>query len=305
MPLVFFGTPSFALPSLNALLEAGEKVEAVVTQRDKRKGRGHALSPPPVKEFALERGLGVLQPLSMKDEEFLRVLGGIGPEFIVVAAYGRILPKRILDIPTGGAINVHASLLPKYRGASPVARAIINGERETGVTTMLMSEGLDEGDIILQESMPIEEDDTTESLSAKLAAMGGPLLVRSLRGLREGTLVPRPQAGQPSFAPPLKKEDGRVDWSKTARELYNFVRGMHPWPGAYCYIDGERVRLTKVTPVEGGGRPGEIVSAGETILAGTGGGLLSIEQVQPEGKRPMAAGAFLRGRKTGKGKVIA
>jgi methionyl-tRNA formyltransferase len=304
MPLVFFGTPAFALPSLNALLEAGEKIEAVVTQRDKRRGRRHSLAPPPVKEFALEKGLSVLQPSGMKDEEFLRTLEGIGPEFIVVVAFGRILPRRILDIPPGGAINVHASLLPKYRGASPVAWAIINGEAQTGVTTMLMSEGLDEGDVILQESMPIEEDDTTESLSAKLAARGGPLLLRSLKGLREGSIVPRPQAGQPSFAPPFKKEDGHVDWSKTARELYNLVRGMHPWPGAFCYINGERVRLLKVKPVEGSGRPGEIVSAGENLLAGTGGGLLSIEELQPEGKGPMTGGAFVRGRKTGKGALI-
>jgi methionyl-tRNA formyltransferase len=304
MSLVFFGTPLFAVPSLNALVSSGEEVEAVVTQKDRKRDRGHALLSPPVKEAAVRMGIRVLQPSSMKDEAFLRELATIGPEFIVVAAYGKILPRAVLDIPRRYAINLHASLLPRYRGASPVAWAIINGETETGVTTMVMSEGLDEGDILLQESTAIDEDETAETLLRKLSGLGASLLIKTLKGLRQGTLEPRPQMGEPSYAPPMRKEDGRVHWSKTARELYNFVRGMYPWPGAYCHIGGERVKLLEVKPVEGAARPGEIRTAGDSLLVGTGGGLLSIARLQPEGRRPMTAGAYLRGRSIREGTLI-
>lgn len=304
MSVVFFGTPLFAVSSLNALISSGEDVEAVVTQKDRKRGRGHALLPPPVKETALERGIRVLQPPGMKDGAFLEELSAMKPEFIVVVAYGKILPRAVLDIPERYAINVHASLLPKYRGASPVAWAIIRGETETGVTTMVMSEGLDEGDILLQEAVPIGEEDTTETLSRKLSELGASVLVDTLRGLREGALRPRPQKGEPSYAPPFKKEDGRVDWSRTARELYNFVRGMHPWPGAYCRIDSDRVKLLKVEPMGGEARPGEIRTTGGSLLVGTGEGLLSIVEIQPEGKRPMTAGAYLQGRSIREGTLI-
>lgn len=304
MSLVFFGTPLFAVPSLDALVSSGEEVEAVVTQKDRRRDRGHALLPPPVKEAAVRLGIKVLQPSTMKDEAFLRELAAIGPEFIIVVAYGKILPRAVLDMPRRYAINLHASLLPRYRGASPVAWAIINGETETGVTTMVMSEGLDEGDILLQDRTSIDEDETAETLLRKLSGLGASLLVKTLRGLREGSLEPRPQMGEPSYAPPMRKEDGRVHWSKTAREIYNFVRGMHPWPGAYCHIGDERVKLLEVKPVEGAARPGEIRTAGDSLLVGTGDGLLSIARLQPEGRKAMTAGAYLRGRSIREGTLI-
>ncbi|GAB4388284.1 MAG: methionyl-tRNA formyltransferase [Thermodesulfovibrionales bacterium] len=304
MSLVFFGTPVFAIPSLKALLDSGEKVEAVVTQRDKKQGRGRRLMPPPVKEFALERGLRVLQPAALRDEALERELASLSPEVMVVVAYGKILPPALLRIPPMGVVNVHASLLPRYRGASPIAWAIMNGEAETGVTTMLMNEGLDEGDVLLAESVRIEDEDTAGSLSERLSAVGARLLVETLRGMREGSVRPAPQAGEPSFAPPFKKEDGRVDWSRPARELYNFVRGMDPWPGAFSSLSGERIRLLRVRPAEGRAGPGEIVLRDGGILVGTGDGLLAIEELQPEGKRPMAAAAFLSGRKVRGGEVF-
>lgn len=307
MSIVFFGTPLFSVPSLKALVESGEKVEAVVTQKDKRRGRGrvHVLLPPPVKEFAISRGIGVIQPSSVKDEGFIRELSDLRPEFIVVVAYGKILPGAVLEIPPRGAINLHASLLPKYRGASPIARAIINGDSETGVTTMFMSKGLDEGDILLQEPVKIRNDDTTETLSERLSEAGALLLVKTLKGLRQGTLTPRPQTGNPSYAPPFKKHDGRVDWSKTAEEIYNFVRGMYPWPGAYCYMDGERVKLLRIKPLKGEGPAGAVIKiTDDSFLIGAGKGLVQVIQLQPEGKRLMTTKAFLQGRKIRQGTVI-
>lgn len=305
MSIVFFGTPQFSVPSLEALVESGEEVAAVVTRPDKRRGRGGRVSPSPVKEFALKRNIRVLQPQSMKDEAFIYELKIINPEFIVVVAYGRMLTQQILDTPVLGPINLHASLLPKYRGASPIAWAIINGEKETGLTTMFITLGLDEGDIILKEKHDIHEDDTTESLSGRLSTAGGLLLIKTLKGLRDGTLKGVPQSGDPSYAPLLKKEDGRVDWSKPAREVYNFVRGMHPWPGAFCFIEGERVKLLRVGRIDGNGEPGRIMSlAGDGIRVGTGNGVIYIYELQPEGKRPMPARAFAAGRKIREGSKI-
>jgi methionyl-tRNA formyltransferase len=305
MSIVFFGTPLFSVPSLEALMESGEEVSAVVTRPDKRRGRGGRISPSPVKEAALKRGLRVLQPKSMKDEAFIGELRAIGPEFIVVVAYGRILTQQVLDVPSLGPINLHASLLPKYRGASPIAWAIINGEEETGLTTMFITLELDEGDTILQEKHRIYEDDTTESLGRRLSLDGGPILLRTLKGLRDGSLKGVPQTGEPSHAPLLRKEDGRVDWSKSAREVYNFVRGMHPWPGAFCFIGGERVKLLRAGCIEGEGEPGRILSfAGDGIRVGSGSGVVYIYELQPEGKGPMPARAFVQGRKIKKGMLI-
>jgi methionyl-tRNA formyltransferase len=297
MSIVFFGTPRFSIPSLDALLEAGEYVTAVVTGPDKRRGRGPARLPSPVKEHALKRGLQVLQPTGMKEEGFIDKLKALKPEFLLVVAFGRILPQELLDLPSLAPVNLHASLLPLYRGAAPMAWAIINGERETGLTTMLMSAGLDEGDILLTAPHRIMDDDTAESLGERLSAAGGPLLVRTLRGLREGTVRPRPQEGEPSYAPPLRKEDGRVDWSGTAIEIYNFTRGVHPWPGAFCNIGGRRTRLLRVRPLEGQGEAGVIKALSyEFFTVGTGKGLISVLELQPEGRRAMSARAFLQGR---------
>ena len=301
MRIVFFGTPAFALPSLDALLNAGEDVVAVVSQPDKRKGRGRADTPPPVKEYAIGRGLEVLQPVTITDSALMLKLSLLKPDVIVVIAYGKILRKPILILPSYGCINVHASLLPNYRGAAPIQWAIIHGDVKTGITTMIMDEGLDTGDILLQEETDIYDDDTAESLGKKLSEMSAPVLVKTLQGIEQGTLTPSPQVGTPSFAPPLKKEDGVIDWSKTARAVQNFIRGMYPWPCAYCYLNGERIKIIKAIVLEGSGQPRRIQKAGNELIVGTGNGLISILELQPEGKKIMAAKAFLQGRRLKEG----
>lgn len=301
MRIIFFGTPAFAIPSLVALLQSEEEVIAVVTQPDKKKGRGRVSSPSPVKELAVDRGIKILQPVNIKDPLFLNELSKIMPEIIVVVAYGKILPAQILRLPSHGCINVHASLLPKYRGAAPIQWAIINGEKKTGITTMLMDEGLDTGNILLQEETEISSDDNAETLGNKLAEIGASLLIRTIKGIRSGYIKPIPQKGTPGYAPPLKKEDGRLNWSKTATEIFNFVRGMYPWPCAYCYLNKERIKITRVKMLEGSGIPRRVEKTGEELIVGTGEGLISIIELQPEGKIPMSAKAFLQGRRLKEG----
>jgi len=297
MRIVFFGTPLFAVPSLTALLGSREEVIAVVTQPDKRKGRNRILSPPPVKEIALKKGIKVLQPKSMKDPLFLDELHNLKPDIIVVVAYGKILPFQVLELPPRGCINVHASLLPKYRGAAPIQWAIINGERKTGVTTMMMDEGLDTGDILLQQETEIYETDNSEILGKRLADIGGSLLIETIQKIKWGSVKPTPQTGTPSFAPPLKKEEGRIPWSKTAGDISNFVRGMFPWPCAYCYLNKERIKITKVKALEGCGIAGRVEKSDEELLIGTGKGLISVIELQPEGKKLMSGKEFLIGRR--------
>jgi methionyl-tRNA formyltransferase len=301
MRIIFFGTPAFAIPSLVALLQSEEEAIAVVTQPDKKKGRGRVSSFSPVKELAIDRGIKILQPVNIKDPLFLNGLSKIMPEIIVVVAYGRILPAQILRLPSHGCINIHASLLPKYRGAAPIQWAIINGEKKTGITTMLMDEGLDTGNILLQEETEISYDDNAETLGNKLAEIGASLLIRTIKGIRSGYIKPIPQKGTPSYAPPLKKEDGRLNWSKTATEIFNFVRGIYPWPCAYCYLNKERIKITRVKMLEGSGIPRRVEKTGEELIVGTGEGLISIIELQPEGKIPMSAKAFLQGRRLKEG----
>ncbi len=305
MSIVFFGTPEFAVPSLKALMNSGEDISLVVTQSDKVKGRGHKLSPPPVKVAALQGGLRVAQPARIRDRMFFAELTSLRPEFIVVVAYGKILPKEILDLPRRGCINVHASLLPKYRGAAPVAWAIIHGEEKTGVSTMLMDEGLDTGDILLQRPIEISKDDTTGSLGKKLSDLGATLLRETVKGMRDNFIRPIAQTGETSYAPPLKKEDGLIDWSKSARDISNFVRGMQPWPGAFCRIGNERIALLRTLPRDGEGKPGVISEIRkDSLIIGTGHGLLSILELQPAGKNPMSASAFIRGRTLSEGMAV-
>jgi methionyl-tRNA formyltransferase len=301
MRIIFFGTPSFAIPALNALLHAGEKVIAVVTQPDKRKGRDRLLSPPPVKKVAVEREIQVFQPPNMKDLSFLDMLQGLKPDLIVVVAYGKILPPRILSLPVHGCINIHASLLPKYRGAAPIQWAIIQGEKKTGVTTMLMDEGLDTGDILLQEETDISPDDTADTLGKRLSETGASLLIKTIEHLKNGALQPVPQTGTPSYAPPLRKENGRINFSSAAEDIRNMVRGMFPWPCAYCYLNGERIKITRVSVLEGSGPAGRIEKAGDELIVGTGAGLLSIIELQPEGRRAMTVRDFLGGRRLAAG----
>lgn len=301
MRIIFFGTPEFAIPSLNALLLSGEEIVAVVTQPDKRKGRGHIFTPPPVKEFAIKKGIEVFQPTNIKEDTFISKIFNLKPDLIVVAAYGKILPPDILKLPVYGCINVHASLLPKYRGAAPIQWAIINGEKKTGITIMMMDEGLDTGDILLQEEVGISEDDNAETLSKRLSELGASLLIKAIKKIKEGSIERLPQVGTPSYAPPLKKEDGLIDWSKSASEIFNFVRGMYPWPCAYCYLNKERIKIIKVKVIEGMGKPGRIERLDGDFVVGTGRGLISIIELQPEGKRIMAAKDFLRGRRLEEG----
>lgn len=305
MSIIFFGTPEFAVPSLKALLAEGEEVCLVVTQPDRVSGRGHRLSHPPVKGVALEAGLNIIQPESLRGKGIADEISSLSPEFIVVVAYGKVLPPSVLTIPLKGCINVHASLLPKYRGAAPIQWSIINGDEMTGVTTMLMDEGLDTGSILLQQETVIKDDDTSETLGKRLSTTGASLLIKTIKDIRDGSVRPQPQAGESSYAPIIKKKDGMIDWSKSARDIFYFVRGMQPWPGAYCYINSELVKLIKTEHTEGRGMPGVITKTGsEGIIIGTGKGLLSVIELQPSGKKPMPAVAFIQGRRITAGRPL-
>jgi len=300
MRIIFFGTPAFAVPSLKILTAQGRDVVAVVTQPDRLKGRGHLLSAPPVKEFALAQSIPVLQPEKIRTAAFHQELSSLCPEAIVVVAYGRILPAGILGLPPLGCINVHGSLLPHYRGAAPIQWSVINGDSKTGITTMLMNEGLDTGDILLQEETLISDDDTTQSLSDRLSEIGASLLVKTLDGLSDGTLSPVPQRGEPSYAPPLRKEDGRIDWNWPARRIFNLIRGTFPWPGAYGLLNSERIMILRASALSPGlkGVAGSISLTGEGgLLVQTGDGLLSIQELKPEGRKAMPSADFVNGRR--------
>lgn len=305
MRVVFFGTPHFAVPSLEKLISSGEEISAVITQIDKKKGRGQTIDQSAVKKFAESKGLNIIQPEKIKDKFFIENISLLKPDLIVVVAYGKILPEEILKLPEYGCINVHASLLPKYRGAAPIQWAIINGGETTGVTTMLMDQGLDTGDIFLQKEIAIENSDTSETLSNKLAEAGAMLLVETINRIKNKNLNPVKQTGDATYAPTIKKQDGLVNWAKSAVELFNFTRGMYPWPGAHCYINKERIKLIETSAATGSGKAGRIEKAQKhEFLIGTGNGLLSILKVQPEGKKIMTAEAFIQGRKIKEGAYV-
>ena len=299
MKIIYFGTPEFAVPSLQALIESGEDVISVVTQPDKIKGRGHQLSQPPVKELALSMGISVLQPSGIRTPEFLDEIAGLAPDVIVVVAYGKILPPSLLGLPPLGCVNVHASLLPQYRGAAPIQWALINGDEKTGITTMFMDEGMDTGDILLKEEVEIYEEDNAYTLSRRLSLAGSSLLIKTLEGLKDGLIRPVPQSNKPTFAPPLKKENGRINWSSSARDISNLIKGTYPWPGAYCYLNGEKINIikAKVIPHNNKGTAGRIEQISSSdILVSTGSGILAVSEVKPEGKKIMSASAFTHGR---------
>ncbi|RPH80783.1 MAG: methionyl-tRNA formyltransferase [Nitrospiraceae bacterium] len=300
MRLVFMGTPDFASASLEALLRSDDSVVGVVTQPDRPKGRGQILTPSPVKLLAQREQIPLLQPLKMKDPEFLQALTGWKPDLIAVAAFGRILPAAILSLPPLGCVNVHGSLLPKYRGAGPIQWAIINGETETGITTMLMDEGMDTGAILLQEAVPIAADDTAGTLSPRLAKLGGRLLVETIARLKAGTRVLKPQdTSRATLAPLLKKEDGAIDWSLPAAALANRVRGLSPWPGAYTTAaGGDRWTIWRALALPGPVTkpPGVVVAiTNEAIHVATGEGILAVMELQPASSRRMAVAQYLAG----------
>lgn len=308
MRIVFMGTPEFAVPSLQLLLAEGYEVVGVVTQPDRPKGRKRVLTPPPVKEEALKHGLPVLQPERMRSEEAVAALAELRPDLIVTAAYGQILPKGVLELPRLGCINVHGSLLPKYRGGAPIQRSIINGEAVTGVTVMYMAAGLDTGDMISRIEVPIAEDDTSGTLFEKLSAAGAKLLGETLPSIIDGTAARVPQREEEAtYAPNLTREDEHIEWSKSAVQLRNQIRGLSPMAGAFTHLDGEVFKIWSAQAAEGkvDAQPGEVLRAdADGILVQTGEGALLLKDIQPAGKKAMPASEWLKGARLNSGTLL-
>lgn len=307
MRILFMGTPDFALFSLRALVEAGEDVVGVVTQPDKPKGRGYTLTPPPVKVYAEEKGLPVYQPKTLRDEVFAELLRQIDPEVIVVVAFGKILPANVLDYPKYGCVNVHGSLLPAYRGAAPMQRAIIDGCAETGITTMFMDVGLDTGDILLKKSVAIDLHDTFETVHDKLGECGAELLLRTLALLEAGEITPEKQDDAlATYAQKIEKEDCLLDFSRTAKEVHDRIRGLSPIPLSFTHTsDGRLLKILSSEPAEGSGRPGEVISlSGGRITVACGEGAVALLSVLPEGKKKMSAADFINGRRISVGDIL-
>lgn len=301
MKIVFMGTPEFAVGALTKLHEAGHEITLVVTQPDRPKGRSRELAFSPVKEEALRLGLEVFQPERIKRPENIEVLKKYEADVFVVAAFGQILSKEILEMPKYGCINIHASLLPMYRGAAPIQWAILNGEKEAGVTIMQMDEGLDTGDMLLSLSIPIEPDDTGDSLHDKLAILGSSLIVEALDKLEKGELERKPQPEGPLFyAKMIQKDDGKLDFTLSAAELDRKIRAYQSWPGAFTYLDNVLVKITKalVSDEQTDALTGEVVNVTKTgIFVQTGNGLLEITRIKPQGKKEMSVHDYLLGRK--------
>lgn len=305
MRIVFMGTPDFSVPALEALVKAGHEIAAVVTQPDKPKGRGKEVQMTPVKLQALEYNIPVYQPVKVREEGFVQLLKELAPEVVVVVAFGQILPKAVLEIPKLGCINIHASLLPRYRGAAPIQWCVIDGEKESGITTMMMDEGLDTGDMLEQVVIPIEEKETGGSLHHKLSIAGGNLILSTLKKLEEGALVPTTQDEEGAcYAKMLTKSMGDIDWSQSAASIERLIRGLNPWPSAYTRWNGKTIKIWEADVVkdEEGGSAAQEALAGQivcsdrqSLMVKTGEGLLSIQELQMEGKRRMDIEAFLRG----------
>jgi methionyl-tRNA formyltransferase len=310
MDLIFCGTPQFAVPTREKLASAGHVVQLVVTQPDRPRGRGMEVAFSPVKQKALALGLPITQPDKIKNnQEFRAQLEALAPEAIIVVGYGRIIPGWMLELPKHGNINLHGSLLPKYRGAAPIQWAIAEGETVTGVTTMLLNAGLDTGDILLQEELAIKPDDTAVTIEPPLATIGATLMLETLRGLAGGTIIPRPQIErEATLAPILTKEDGRIDFRRTATQIFNRQRGFQPWPGAYTSFRGKNLTLSgcpMARPLDGALSPGAIAIAGDSLLAGCAEqSALEILEVQPEGKRRMSAREFINGYRPRSGEKL-
>lgn len=294
---IFMGTPDFACPTLQKLLDRGENIVAVVTQPDRPKGRGQRLLPPPVKELAEKHGIPVYQPLKVRDPAFVEIIRGLEPDVVIVVAFGQILPKALLDIPPHGCINVHASLLPRYRGAAPLNWCIINGEVETGVTTMLMDVGLDTGDMLLTRKTALDENEDIQSLHDRMSAMGADLLAETLDRLMAGDLVPQPQDDDAScYAPMLKKEDGIINWQADARMIHNQVRGLAVWPGASTVAGNQVLKIFRTSIGDGSGEPGTVLQATKGCLeVACGSGSLFLRELQLAGKKRLDCASFLAG----------
>lgn len=305
MRIIFMGTPNFAVPSLEALLRSEHEVVGIVTQPDRPKGRGQKLAFSPVKQLAQDHRLPLLQPEKMKSPELLKALANWRPDVIAVTAFGRILPKSILGLPLKGCVNVHGSLLPQYRGAAPIQWSLINGGTETGITTILMDEGMDTGPMLLQKTVAIEPDDTSTELGNRLAKVGGDLLVETLKRLENKTMVPREQEhDKATYAPILTKEAGLIDWTQSAEHIANRIRGLSPWPGCYTFLQDQRLTIWKamvetqtqreLLPAHG---PGVIININEkSFEVLTGNGILRVTEVQLVNKKRMTVKQFLQGR---------
>ena len=304
MKVVFMGTPDFAVETLKAIYEAGHEVILAVSQPDKPKGRSGKLQPTPVKEFAMEHDIPVFQPVKIRAEEAVEELRKYEADVFVVAAFGQILPKVILDMPRLGCVNVHGSLLPKYRGAAPIQWAVINGEKVSGNTTMLMGPGLDDGDMLLKSEIELAADETGGSLFDKLAIDGGKLAVKTIEALDRGEITPVPQdESQATHVGMISKDMGNIDWTKPAIEIERLIRGLNPWPSAFSFIDGKQMKFWKANVVEKSGEPGTIIDVNKNVFTvACGAGALEVEELQLEGKKRMAAGDFLRGYQLEAGK---
>jgi methionyl-tRNA formyltransferase len=306
--LVFLGTPAFAVPTLERIVEAGHQVLCAVTQPDRPRGRGQHPAPPPVKEAAVRLGIPVYQPERVRHPEAVERLHGLAPQAMVVVGYGQIIPQVVIDIPRLGIVNVHASLLPQYRGAAPVQWAIVNGETRTGVTTMQIDAGLDTGDLLLSAETGIEPAETAVELGARLAVLGADLLVRTLEGLEAGSIVARKQdPAQATHAPLLKKEDGRIDWNLPAEAIHNRVRGFQPWPGAYTAFRGQTLRIWKSRPAAASCladlAAGRLAALTPPVVS-CGSGALELIEVQLEGRRRMSAADFANGHRLTENDVL-
>lgn len=309
MDIIFMGTPDFAVGTLEALVEAGHRIRLVVTQPDKPKGRGHAVQYPPVKEAALAHGLNVYQPEKIREEASVRFLEGVKADVMVVVAFGQLIPGEILHMKKYGCINVHGSLLPKYRGAAPIQWAVIDGEKESGVTTMLMDEGLDTGAMLLKTVVPLEEKETGGSLFEKLSEAGAKLCVDTLRELETGTLRPEAQGESPTpYASMLRKEMGIIDWTKDAASIERLIRGLNPWPCAHTRYEGRTMKIwsAEVLPQDvSKGSCGEILEVTkDALIVQTGRDALAIRELQMEGRKRMETEAYLRGAKVETGTIL-
>lgn len=294
---VFMGTPDFAVGTLQGLIDAGVDLVGVYTQPDRPKGRGKKLAPPPVKQLAQEYNIPVFQPQKLRAPEAVAELQELAPDLIIVVAYGQILPQSVLDIPRFSCINVHASLLPKYRGAAPINKAIIDGETVTGITTMLMDAGLDTGDMLVKKSLEIGPDETAGELHDRLAVLGRQTMEETLQQVLNGSLDPQKQNDEEStYAPMMKKEDGLIDWTLPAQEIHDRVRGLAPWPGAFSALAGETLKIARTEVVEGAGQAGTVIAANENgVDVACGDGVLRIGALQLPGKKMLLAADFLRG----------
>ncbi|MBR4093266.1 MAG: methionyl-tRNA formyltransferase [Oscillospiraceae bacterium] len=307
MNIVFMGTPDFAVPCLKALIDSDNKVTGVFTQPDKPKGRGYKLTPPPVKVLAEENGIPVFQPNSLKKgedaENALKTLKELSPDLIVVVAYGKILPKEVLDVPKLYCMNVHASLLPKYRGAGPIQWSVLNGEKETGVTTMLMAEGLDTGDMLMKKSTEIGENETASELHDRLSVIGAELLIETIGAIKSGNVTPVKQNDdESSYSPMLTKDMCPIDFNKTAREIHNQIRGLSDWPSATAIMGEKRIKIYKSHIVENvKGTVGEIVDADKFIVCCGDNNGIAVDEIQAEGGKRMKTADYLRGNKIEKG----